>query len=138
MDYIALMEQYEKQILNENGRVEDPIEDVEEVNVQAQSVVNGEEELEAPISVDLQAHNEQAEVAGVESAQIADDNLCCVCNDARKNSIILNCAHYCVCQSCGERLKSSHSRCPVCRSIIFNIITGCPACGKSGRSGNCT
>eukprot|EP00756_Hemistasia_phaeocysticola_P043859 Hpha_TRINITY_DN17436_c0_g1::TRINITY_DN17436_c0_g1_i1::g.85878::m.85878 len=44
----------------------------------------------------------------------AEELTCQICFDARANCLLLDCAHLCVCYTCGKRLKL----CPFCRKAV--------------------
>jgi hypothetical protein len=49
----------------------------------------------------------------------AEEELCMMCLDARKDHIILPCGHQCVCKGCAEQLtRTKTPTCPLCRRPI--------------------
>eukprot|EP01119_Soliformovum_irregulare_P010195 TRINITY_DN2495_c0_g1_i1.p1 TRINITY_DN2495_c0_g1~~TRINITY_DN2495_c0_g1_i1.p1 ORF type:complete len:346 (-),score=87.13 TRINITY_DN2495_c0_g1_i1:8-1045(-) len=50
--------------------------------------------------------------------QKEDEDLCCICMENNRDTILLNCAHICVCQNCADGLKI----CPMCRSTIVQAV----------------
>jgi hypothetical protein len=46
----------------------------------------------------------------------AEEELCVMCLDARKDHIILPCGHQCVCKGCaGQLTRTKTPTCPLCR-----------------------
>ena len=53
----------------------------------------------------------------------AEDALCVVCLDARKDHAIVPCGHMCVCGPCAAMLnQAGHPSCPVCRGPIASTM----------------
>ena len=53
----------------------------------------------------------------------AEDALCVVCLDARKDHAIVPCCHMCVCGPCAAMLnQAGHPSCPVCRGPIASTM----------------
>jgi hypothetical protein len=53
----------------------------------------------------------------------AEDALCVVCLDARKDHAIVPCGHMCVCGPCAAMLnQAGHPSCPVCRGPITSTM----------------
>ncbi|XP_065660208.1 E3 ubiquitin-protein ligase MGRN1 isoform X4 [Hydra vulgaris] len=51
-----------------------------------------------------------------------DDNIeCVICMNNLRNTIMLPCRHLCLCETCGEQMRTSSSRCPICRAN-FNAL----------------
>lgn len=47
-----------------------------------------------------------------------EENLCVVCMDSERNSVLLECGHICVCYNCAKMLH----QCPMCRKTIARIV----------------
>jgi len=43
---------------------------------------------------------------------------CLICLDAQKDTLIMPCGHYCICNDCGKSLIKAKHTCPVCRGNI--------------------
>lgn len=52
-----------------------------------------------------------------------DDNLCVVCLDRRRNTILLPCRHLCVCRYCSYKVRSRNYQCPICREDIDETLS---------------
>ncbi|XP_060692651.1 E3 ubiquitin-protein ligase NEURL3-like isoform X2 [Hemiscyllium ocellatum] len=50
------------------------------------------------------------------------DEECIVCCSCQVDSVLYRCGHMCVCYSCGQKLLSKNSKCPICRQPIKEII----------------
>jgi uncharacterized phage infection (PIP) family protein YhgE len=56
-------------------------------------------------------------------ASQADEELCVVCVDARKDRLMLPCGHLCACEPCAAKLmRVRPARCPICREGIREVI----------------
>ena len=56
---------------------------------------------------------------------IEDDNPdaeCMICLSDPKDTLIMPCGHFCVCETCGKSLVESKHSCPVCRGHISSMI----------------
>lgn len=54
-----------------------------------------------------------------QTQEINEDNLCIICQDEKKNIVLLPCAHLCLCGNCVEQiLKSNKRQCPLCNGRI--------------------
>ncbi|KAJ8039363.1 E3 ubiquitin-protein ligase RNF26 [Holothuria leucospilota] len=58
--------------------------------------------------------------------QERDKQLCVVCQDNEKNTILFPCKHLCVCSECVEQITSAvnldRRRCPICRGKINSYM----------------
>ena len=64
---------------------------------------------------------------GAEEGQeaIDDDNQeaeCLICLTENKDTLIMPCAHLCVCENCGKELVKAKHTCPICRGNISSLI----------------
>ncbi|KAH0792467.1 putative E3 ubiquitin-protein ligase LUL4 [Histomonas meleagridis] len=50
------------------------------------------------------------------------DGLCLICCNAPVSVIAFPCRHCCMCRSCSEHFASISNKCPVCRSIVRELI----------------
>jgi hypothetical protein len=67
----------------------------------------------------LQQVQAQLGVPPAAPAPLAEEELCVMCLDARKDHIILPCGHQCVCKGCAEQLtRTKTPTCPLCRRAI--------------------
>jgi len=60
-----------------------------------------------------------------EGQQIIDDNPeaeCLICLSDPKDTLIMPCCHFCVCESCGKELVKAKQTCPICRGNISSLI----------------
>ena len=54
-----------------------------------------------------------------------DDNPeaeCLICLTVSKDTLIMPCAHLCVCEDCGKQLVKAKHTCPICRGNISSLI----------------
>ncbi|PKA52567.1 putative E3 ubiquitin-protein ligase XBOS34 [Apostasia shenzhenica] len=47
---------------------------------------------------------------------------CCICCEVQVDSVLFRCGHMCACYNCAQELQHSIGRCPICRSIIIDVI----------------
>lgn len=47
---------------------------------------------------------------------------CCICFDAKVNSVIHPCGHTMTCHNCALQISSRYPRCPMCRTAITNVV----------------
>ena len=47
---------------------------------------------------------------------------CCICYDNIVNTVILPCAHACLCNQCAGKYTQENQECPMCRSNIQDLI----------------
>jgi len=64
---------------------------------------------------------------GAEEGQQAvdDDNPdaeCLICLSEKKDTLIMPCCHFCVCENCGKELVKAKQTCPICRGNISSLI----------------
>jgi hypothetical protein len=58
-----------------------------------------------------------------QAAAGADEELCVVCVDARKDRLMLPCGHLCACETCAAELVLMRpARCPICREGIRDVM----------------
>ncbi|CAJ1417445.1 unnamed protein product [Effrenium voratum] len=57
-----------------------------------------------------------------QAQQLSGQDLCCVCMDKRKDTVITPCGHRAVCFTCAGELKARSRKCPVCRSAIGGVV----------------
>jgi hypothetical protein len=77
-----------------------------------------EQEL-AALTVRSQQIQARLGVPAAAPAPQAEEELCVLCLDARKDHIILPCGHQCVCKGCAEQLtRTKTPTCPLCRRAI--------------------
>ena len=68
--------------------------------------------------------NEEGAEEGHE-AFAEDDNPeteCLICLTVAKDTLIMPCAHLCVCEDCGKQLVKAKHTCPICRGNISSLI----------------
>lgn len=56
---------------------------------------------------------------------IEDDNPdaeCLICLAEKKDTLIMPCCHFCVCEVCGKALVEAKQTCPICRGNISSLI----------------
>lgn len=53
-----------------------------------------------------------------EFGENAQEMYCVICLTNRRNVVILNCGHVCVCRSCASQIDS----CPICRGVIERLV----------------
>ena len=60
-------------------------------------------------------HQDRTDIGSPEE----DERLCIVCEDAKKEVILLPCKHMCLCKKCASTclFKTLHE-CPMCRAMI--------------------
>ncbi|KAK8942862.1 hypothetical protein KSP39_PZI009444 [Platanthera zijinensis] len=51
---------------------------------------------------------------------------CCICCEAQVDSLLYRCGHMCACYKCAQELQWSSGRCPICRSLIAEVIRAYP------------
>lgn len=74
-----------------------------------------------PASFRLQAEVQRRSRINARNLQSELENqLCVVCQDAKKNVLFLPCAHVCVCEGCRVRLNPY--RCPMCKQNVENFV----------------
>jgi hypothetical protein len=73
----------------------------------------------AALTVRSQQIQARLGVPAAAPAPQAEEELCVMCLDARKDHIILPCGHQCVCKGCAEQLtRTKTPTCPLCRRAI--------------------
>ena len=56
---------------------------------------------------------------------VDDDNPdaeCLICLSEPKDTLIMPCCHFCVCEACGKELVKAKQTCPICRGNISSLI----------------
>ena len=48
---------------------------------------------------------------------------CAICMDENKEMVFVPCGHFCTCKKCAKAIKNIHGSCPMCRSVIEDIVT---------------
>lgn len=51
-----------------------------------------------------------------------DQGECIICMDTEKDVVFAPCGHYCCCRSCATSVKGGNSTCPLCRTMIQQIV----------------
>ncbi|PKA46677.1 putative E3 ubiquitin-protein ligase LUL3 [Apostasia shenzhenica] len=51
---------------------------------------------------------------------------CCICCEAQVDSLLYRCGHMCACFKCAQELQWSSGRCPICRSLIVDVVRAYP------------
>lgn len=50
-------------------------------------------------------------------------NLCIVCFSEKKQTLLLPCRHYCMCETCAQGVKyHGQGRCPICREQVSRYV----------------
>lgn len=58
-------------------------------------------------------HEKRAKTAEDKIAEIASpESICCICMEAPREMVYINCGHLCACVKCEERIDN---KCPICR-----------------------
>jgi len=72
-------------------------------------------------AADLNNEEHVIEILDIEGA---DDQTCCICMDAPRNTVMYPCGHQILCKDCGDRFKKEarHQVCPICRNRVRDII----------------
>ena len=52
----------------------------------------------------------------------AAEGNCIICLDKEVDAVLYQCGHMCVCLTCGLRLSTMGSHCPMCRAPIRDVI----------------
>jgi len=52
----------------------------------------------------------------------AKETECIICYTNVKNTILLPCRHFCVCNVCSESIKWHTNQCPICREQVTRYI----------------
>mmetsp|Transcript_348 Transcript_348/g.238 ORF Transcript_348/g.238 Transcript_348/m.238 type:complete len:240 (+) Transcript_348:43-762(+) len=47
---------------------------------------------------------------------------CAVCLGAPRNTVVLPCRHCCICEECAARMRTSGSKCPICRQAATQLL----------------
>ncbi|PKU86580.1 uncharacterized protein LOC110095747 [Dendrobium catenatum] len=51
---------------------------------------------------------------------------CCICCEAQVDTLLYRCGHMCACYKCAKELQWSCGRCPICRSLIADVVRAYP------------
>ena len=66
---------------------------------------------------------QSATSSNTSSTSSADtESRCVICLDSKKNTVLYQCGHACVCYPCGQQLVKRKQTCPICRSPIIDCI----------------
>lgn len=60
--------------------------------------------------------------SGGEFRGLNPDAKCCVCYTSIPEVLFYKCGHFICCKTCGDNLKSSRQRCPICRAEIKDVL----------------
>lgn len=58
----------------------------------------------------------------VKEDESSGDKECLICLSETKDTLIMPCAHLCICGECGKSLIKAKQTCPVCRGNIGSLI----------------
>ena len=61
--------------------------------------------------------SEKKEDTNTPAPVVAEDDVCVVCIEKKKNMVFIPCGHLCCCAVCGNKVGS---QCPVCRQPILH------------------
>jgi len=105
----------------EESPCEDESEDESPINATAPHVFKRSPFAEEEASPAEGAVPVVAPQQGSQSSASDDEHLCVVCEDAKKQVIILPCRHMCLCSNCAnfEKIKE----CPMCRAKVEDSMT---------------
>lgn len=81
-----------------------------------------QQQMAPPAQIPPQTVIPQSQPAAANPAATEGDQRCVVCLDAKKDSILYQCGHVCVCNPCGKELIARKLNCPMCRSAIKDCI----------------
>lgn len=59
---------------------------------------------------------------GEEAIDENPEKECLICLTEDKDTLIMPCAHLCVCENCGKELVKAKHTCPICRGNISSLI----------------
>jgi len=51
-----------------------------------------------------------------------DNNLCVVCLIDEKTSIMIPCGHKCICKICGDKIRVTSNKCPMCNQAVIHVL----------------
>jgi len=55
-------------------------------------------------------------------AKAKGDNECVVCLDRKKDHVIFNCMHLCLCEQCVGTVTGKSNKCPMCSKKITKVV----------------
>ena len=72
-----------------------------------------------PLKRAISAHAANNDVNSVKEER---EQLCVVCDDEKRNSILYPCKHFCMCIECAKQIQTDFKTCPICRKPIERIV----------------
>ena len=76
-----------------------------------------------------------ADDARADEYDAATRDVCVVCLDAPRDTMLFNCGHVCACAACVDALRANDNACPLCREPIRRSARVDGAAGGGGRLG---
>jgi hypothetical protein len=71
--------------------------------------------------IGLASSSASGQDAATQGSSEADEHLCVICEDGKKQVVILPCKHMCLCKACADFDKIKE--CPMCRTKVESSIT---------------
>jgi len=74
------------------------------------------------VSAALHQQNGTTASSAAPVSEPASEGNCIICLDKEVDAVLYQCGHMCVCLTCGLRLSTMGSHCPMCRAPIRDVI----------------
>lgn len=79
--------------------------------------------------VDDNSNDPSLTAASIAAAAVAEEQLCAVCKDKKRDALFLPCKDLKMCEDCASQLRASFPegtpmKCPFCKAIVLDVIHG--------------
>ncbi|WOH02070.1 hypothetical protein DCAR_0521458 [Daucus carota subsp. sativus] len=101
------------------------------IQMMLEACISMQLELQCSVKQELSAAlNWQSRSADCENLVLDETNLehvrigvCCLCCDAKIDSLLYRCGHMCACSKCAQKLVEAKNKCPMCRAPVIEVIS---------------
>jgi len=62
------------------------------------------------------------DIYGIDHTSSAPPEECVICLTEMRDTVVIPCAHLCICHKCAQLLHYQSNKCPICRGVVRSMI----------------